>query len=170
MTRIAPAPAGRVQRAQRQFVPAASTIGASLLALLPIVTTTPLVPDFAFLVFLSWRLLRPDIWSARFALALGFVHDVLSGYPPGQAMALWTIVFLALDVIDTRLGWRDYWMDWLLAAGAILFYVSGGWLMGRLMDSGAAYIVMLPQIGLSILFYPVVARLVVALDRWRLSR
>jgi hypothetical protein len=31
-------------------------------------------------------------------------------------------------------------------------------------------IVLLPQLGLSILSYPLVARIVLTLDRWRLSR
>jgi hypothetical protein len=38
------------------------------------------------------------------------------------------------------------------------------------MGSQAAFAVMLPQLGLSVFAYPLVARLVVALDRWRLAR
>jgi hypothetical protein len=38
------------------------------------------------------------------------------------------------------------------------------------MGSRTHFGVLWPQIGLSVLAYPVVARLVVALDRWRLSR
>jgi rod shape-determining protein MreD len=33
-----------------------------LLDLLPIVATWPIVPDFAFLVLIAWRLLRPEMW------------------------------------------------------------------------------------------------------------
>ena len=40
--------------ARRQWVPLLSTLGASLLQALPVVVTTPVVPDFAFLVVLSW--------------------------------------------------------------------------------------------------------------------
>jgi hypothetical protein len=48
--------------------------------------------------------------------------------------------------------------------------VSSGWVIGRLMGSGVEYSVMLPQLGASILAYPLVARLVLSLDRWRLAR
>src|SRR3546814_4888606 len=50
-------------------------------------------------------------------------------------MALWTITFLAFDLLDSRVLFRDYWMDWFFAALAILFYVWSGWLIGQLMRS-----------------------------------
>jgi hypothetical protein len=37
------------------------------------------------------------------------------------------------------------------------------------MGSRIPFLVMLPQIAVSILVYPLVARLVLALDRWRLA-
>ena len=51
----------RIFGVRRQSVPVVSTLAASLLDLLPIVSTTPLVPDFAYLVLLAWRLVRGDI-------------------------------------------------------------------------------------------------------------
>ena len=44
------------------LVPAATVVGASLLAALPIVTQTGWFPDFGFLALVSWRLLRADPW------------------------------------------------------------------------------------------------------------
>jgi rod shape-determining protein MreD len=35
-----------------------------------------------------------------------------------------------LDLVDSRVGWRDYWMDWLFAA-AILLYSLGCWYVAR---------------------------------------
>ena len=155
---------------RRQYVPIVSTVLACLLTLLPIVVSTPIIPDFAFLTLIAWRLLRPEMWSATTALPLGLLNDLVAGHPLGQSMALWTIVFLAFDLLDSRVLFRDYWMDWFFAALAILFYVSGGWLVGRLMGSSTDFTVLLPQLGASILAFPLVARLVLALDRWRLSR
>ena len=43
---------------RRQAVPILSTLAATLLDLLPIVADRPLIPDFAFLVLIAWRLLR----------------------------------------------------------------------------------------------------------------
>jgi rod shape-determining protein MreD len=160
----------RIRDYRRRFVPAASTLLVSLLAVLPIVVTTPIVPDFAFLVLLAWRLLRPEIWTAQVALGLGLFNDLMAGHPLGQSMALWTILFLACDYVDSRVGFRDYWMDWLLAAAAITLHTLGAWYIAQLMGNSMAMSVLFPQIGLSILVYPIVARLVLALDRWRLAR
>jgi rod shape-determining protein MreD len=155
---------------RRQAVPIGSTLAAALLALLPIVASWPVLPDFAFLVLLAWRLLRPEMWPAHVALPLGLFNDLVAGLPIGQSMALWTLTFLILDLVDSRVGWRDYWMDWLFAAAAILGYSAAGWYVAKLMGSRTPYDVMLPQLGLSVFAYPLVARFVVALDRWRLSR
>jgi rod shape-determining protein MreD len=155
---------------RRQWVPILSTLAATLLDLLPIVATSPLVPDFAFLVLIAWRLLRPEMWQPQVALPLGLFNDLVAGHPIGQSMALWTLAFLLLDLVDSRVGWRDYWMDWLFAAVLIVASILGGWYVARLMGSRAEIAIMLPQILLSIFAYPLVARLVVALDRWRLAR
>ena len=160
----------RIRDYRRRFVPTLSTLLTSLLALLPIVVTTPIIPDLAFLVLLSWRLLRPEIWPAQAALPLGLFNDFVAGHPLGQSMALWTILFLVCDYVDSRLGFRDYWMDWLLAALAVTLYVIAGWYIAALMGSQIRLSVLWPQIALSILVYPIVARLVLALDRWRLAR
>ena len=155
---------------RRQYLPIITTIIACLLAALPIVVSTPIVPDFAFLTLIAWRLLRPELWTATTALPLGLFNDLVAGHPLGQSMALWTVTFLIFDLLDARLVWRDYLMDWLSAALAIGAYVVGVWYIGRLFGSRIELIVLLPQIGLSILAYPVVARIVLALDRWRLAR
>ena len=156
--------------ARRQTVPIVTTLAATLLDLLPIVADRPIIPDFAFLVLISWRLLRPEIWPAHIALPLGLFNDLIAGHPIGQSMALWTITFLILDLVDSRVGWRDYWLDWLFAALLILACTAGGWYIARLMGSVTLFKVMVPQIVLSIFTYPLVARLIVALDRWRLVR
>lgn len=171
MTRIAGSSAEVAFRDyKRRFVPVGSTLLASALSLLPIVATAPLVPDFGFLVLITWRLLRPEIWPAYAALGLGLFNDLVTGHPLGQSMALWTIAFLILDFVDSRLGFRDYWLDWLFAAAAIIFHTAGAWYVARMMGSDISFMVMVPQIIVSILAYPLVARAVLALDRWRLAR
>ena len=155
---------------RRRWVPLLSTVIAILLATLPIVASSPLLPDFGFLMLITWRLLRPEIWTAQMALALGLLSDLVTGHPLGQGMLLWTTTFLAIDLIDTRLGFRDYWMDWLIAAAMIIFETVGAWYIALLMGSDIRFMVMIPQLGLSILAYPVAARIVLGLDRWRLMR
>ncbi|HTU10532.1 MAG TPA: rod shape-determining protein MreD [Allosphingosinicella sp.] len=155
---------------RRRYVPLISTIFAMLLGLLPVVNSSLWVPDLAFLVLVTWRLVRPEIWQAQVALGLGLLADLISGAPLGQSMLLWTLVFLGLDYADYLLGVRDYWLDWTLATAAILFHTAGVWYIALLMGAKVSVLVMLPQLILSILAYPLVARLVLRLDRWRLAR
>lgn len=155
---------------RRQYVPLLSTIAACLISILPIVTSAPLVPDFAFMTLIAWRLLRPEMWSTTTALGLGLFNDLVTAHPLGQSMALWGLTFLIMDAVDSRVVWRDYWMDWLFASLFILGYHYGDWLIGRWLGSSAEFGVLWPQIGASVLIYPVVARIILVLDRWRLTR
>lgn len=155
---------------RRRFVPVGSTMAASLLALLPLVPASPLVPEIALLVVIAWRLLRPEIWPAYMALGLGLFNDLVAGHPLGQSMALWTLIFLACDFIDSRLGFRDYWMDWLIAAAAILFHAALSWEIAALMGSRVEFLVLMPQTIAGVLVYPLAALFILRLDRWRLSR
>lgn len=160
----------QLRQAQRRYVPIASTIAACLFALLPIVATVPLLPDLAFLTLIAWRLMRPEMWTPRAALAIGLLNDIVAGHPIGQSMALWTIAFLILDLVDSRTVYRDFWLDWLLAGLLIAFYTIGDWYIGQWMGSSASLSVMTPQILIAVLAFPAVARIVAALDRWRLAR
>jgi rod shape-determining protein MreD len=155
---------------RRRFVPVATTVLAILFGLFPLIVTTPLVPDLGFLVLLTWRLLRPEIWMPTTALWLGLFDDMISAHPIGQSMALWTMIFLLFDLIESRIDYKDFWFDWLFAAGAISFHTFGAWYIAVLMDSPTPFSLMLPQIGFAILAYPVAARIILGLDRWRLAR
>jgi rod shape-determining protein MreD len=156
--------------ARRQVVPVLSTLAAALLDALPIVIQAPLVPDFAFLVLIAWRLLRPEMWQASIALPLGLFNDLVAGHPIGQSMLIWTVTFLVLDLIDSRVGWRDYWLDWLFASLAILGNSAAAWYIARISGAPVRFEILLPQLLLSVFSYPLVARLVLGLDRWRLQR
>jgi rod shape-determining protein MreD len=106
-------PRGQIGRGPSPFaayLPAATVVAASLLAALPIVSTSGWYPDFGYLVFISWRLLRADPWPPWWGAPLGFVNDLFTGYPVGFSIALWSATMLALDLVDRRTMWRDYWI------------------------------------------------------------
>lgn len=171
MSRIAGSSAEVAYRElRRRFVPVTSTLLACLVSIIPVVAQAPVLPDFGFLVLITWRLLRPEIWPAYVALGIGLFSDLVSGHPIGQSMALWTTMFLLFDALDSLTGFRDYWLDWVVAAAAISFHTAGTWYVARYMGSPIPFSVMVPQLLLSIFAYPLVARLVLGLDRWRLAR
>lgn len=152
------------------FVPAATVVGASLLAALPIVSTSGWFPDFGFLVFISWRLLRADPWPAWWAAPLGLVNDLFTGYPIGFSIALWSASVLALELIDRRTMWRDYWIEWMLAAILIAINEWLHWHVARAAGADLPFTVMLPQLLISICVFPLSAWIVSRADSWRLGR
>lgn len=161
---------GQGPKAFAAFVPAASVVAASLLAALPIVDQSGWYPDFGFLVLISWRLLRSDPWPGWWAAPMGLVNDLLTGSPIGFSIALWSATMLALDLVDRRTMWRDYWIEWGLAAALIAI---DEWLQWRVAASGGARVpieAIVPPLVLSICVFPLSAWLVSRVDRWRLAR
>lgn len=151
--------------------PVATVMLASALpAMLPMIATFPILPPLGLLLFIAWRRLRSDLWPAWIGLPLGLWDDLFSGQPVGSAMALWTIIVLVFEAIEYRMLWQDQWIDWLLAAGAIALAIFGGVFLLSWTGPTISYAIVAPQFGWSVLAYPLVARLVAALDRWRLRR
>ncbi len=147
-------------------VPAVSVLAGSSITLLPVIFTFPVLPPFGLIMLLGWRLTRPDALPVWAPLLLGLFDDLISGQPFGSAMLLWTVSFLVVDLLDQRLVWHDFWQDWLLAAGAIASCL----ILGRLIASPiGAHVdtVLLLQVIVSIMLYPVIIRLIAWLDRKR---
>ncbi|OYX17193.1 MAG: rod shape-determining protein MreD [Sphingomonadales bacterium 32-67-7] len=143
-----------------------SIVLASLITLIPFKATVPLLPPFGLMMLLAWRLHRPDLLKPWAPLLLGFVDDMVSGQPLGNAMFFWTVSFIAIDVLDTRIVWRDFLQDWLLAAGAIGFCLIGGRLVSTPLDAHVDTVLLI-QILISIALFPVLSRLVSRLDQRR---
>lgn len=149
---------------RRRVVSPLSVVAGSLLAIFPLIASFPVLPPFGLMMLLAWRLRRHDalpIWSP---LLLGLFDDLVSGQPLGSAVVLWTVSFFSIDLIERRLVFRDFWQDWLVAAGGIAVCLA----LGRLLASPLAADVdslLLVQVAVSILLFPVVASVVSRLDR-----
>lgn len=152
------------------YVPAASVVLASLLAALPVVSLSGWWPNFGLLMLLGWRMLRADAWPAWWAAPLGLVNDLLSGAPLGMSVALWTALMLAMDVIDRRTQWRDYWIEWAVAT---LLIAVAAWVEAEVASMAGApprRSMTIPAAFIEILAFPLAAYVAVRLDRWRLGR
>ena len=161
---------GRPSAWRLQLIPLATTLLGSCVSLLPFITSAPILPPFGLLMALGWRLLRPELWAAWMALPLGLGDDLITGAPPGTAMTLWTIAFLVIDLIDSRPMWRDHWLDWWIATGAILWCAVGGWAIGWFVAGGGLPWALIAPTLIAIVAFPPVARLCAVLDRWRLAK
>jgi rod shape-determining protein MreD len=151
-------------------IPALSVAAASLLSLLPIVAEVGWMPDTGFLLLLAWRLLRSDVIPAWLAAPLGLWNDLVLGLPIGLSVAIWTGSMLVLDLSDRRTMWRDYWVEWLLAAVLLLVAELATREVDAAMNAPYPFQTILPPLAIAILTFPLAAWVASALDRWRLGR
>ena len=152
------------------IIPTGTVMVASLLTLLPVIADAPLMPPLGFLTLLAWRMLRSDIWPIWIGAPLGLFDDLVSGQPVGSAVALWTIFMLAMDAMDRRVIWRDYWIDWIIAGVALLFVLVSGALLADVTAPADLVRLSGPQWLLSLFLVPPTMVLVARIDRWRLRR
>ncbi|MDE1466779.1 rod shape-determining protein MreD [Aurantiacibacter sp. D1-12] len=151
-------------------VPWLTILLASLAPMLPLIASAPLFPPLGYLFLLAWRVLRPGILPMWAGLPLGFFDDLYSGQPLGSGILLFSLTMIVLDLIELRFPWRGFWQDWGVAAVCTVTY-----LILAAMFSGASLPwiklpLILPQIVLAIMLFPVVAQIVALLDRLRLRR
>lgn len=163
-TRINLAPSPALAR----IVPWLSVILASIVPGWFVIGAAPVLPPFGLLVFVAWAQLRPGVLPVWAGFPLGFVDDLYSGQPLGSAVVLWSLAILVLEVIEARLPWRSFVIETLVAAGLISAYIFGSLGFANAAGAETSVLVVLPQIAVSVLTYPLVCRLVALLDRLRL--
>ncbi|WP_395636486.1 rod shape-determining protein MreD [Sphingorhabdus sp.] len=150
-------------------IPIASVAIASMITALPIFTEEPLLPPLGLLMFLSWRLMRPGLLPVWSGVPFGLMDDVFSGQPFGSAGLLWSLAILVIEIIDARAIWRDHLQDWIIAAILIAAVLLGGLWIAGMAHAAPDPAVLIPQIILSILLYPLAVRICARLDNWRLA-
>jgi rod shape-determining protein MreD len=141
----------------------------SMTPLLPIIATAPVMPPWGLLVLLAWRMLHRNLWPVWMGIPLGVFDDIFSGQPLGSAMMLWTLALLGLDVLDRRMIWRDFWQEWGIAGALVAAMLLLQLLISYATGGATNPLLLLPQMLLSILAFPLVARTCAMLDDWRLS-
>ena len=158
-------------RTGAEYIPAATVLAGTALSLLPIVSSSGWWPDFGLLMLLGWRLLRADAWPAWWAAPLGFANDVVLGNPIGLSVALWTAMMIVMDILDRRTMWRDYWIEWAIAAALIALSELAHWRIAALMGADVPFNVSTgPAMLIGMLAFPVAALIASRVDRWRLGR
>lgn len=133
-----------------------------------LIASAPVMPPMGFLCFVAWRQLRPGLLPVWSGLPLGLFDDLYSGQPYGSAVLLWSIAAIVLDLVETRLPWRNFLTEWLVAAALILVYVVACLGLANMAGAGAPVPVVLPQVVISALAFPLIGRFVAMVDRFRL--
>ena len=166
--------ARRINRSQSPVlafgVPWLTVLAGSLTPLLPVIAPAPVMPPFGFVVLLAWRLLRPGLFPLWAGVPLGLFDDLFSGQPVGSGIFLYSLTLLGIELIELRLPWRGFVLDWALASLTMALYLAAAALVSGRHVSTVQLSVIAPQLVLSVVTYPVVARLVALFDRLRLTR
>lgn len=152
------------------LVPWLSILLASVAPGWPFIASIPLMPPLGFLALLGWRQLHPGLLPVWAGLPLGLVDDLVSGQPTGSGVLLWSVTMLGLEAIELRWPWRNFLVEWGVSAVLISVYLVIAGFFANGVGRPDWLLVIPPQILLSILIYPVVARMVAWLDRLRLTR
>ena len=147
-------------------LPWSSVMAGSLLAIVPIVATVPLLPPLGLLMLLAWRLLARFALRRWAAAPLGLFDDLVSGQPLGGSVLLWSLCFLFIDLVEARLIYRDFWQDWLIAAGAVAFCIVGGRLIAVPIRAHVDLLLLMQTVA-GIALFPLAARIVAWIDRKR---
>ena len=133
------------------------------------IASAPVLPPLGFLFFVCWQQLRPGLLPIWAGLPLGLFEDLFSGQPFGSAVLLWSFSAIVLEVIETRLPWRNFVTEWLVAIGLIIAYIVFSLALANIAGAAAPLHVVVPQIVISVLSYPVVGLIVAKADRIRLT-
>lgn len=151
------------------MVPVISVMVGSMVTTMPLIVQHPLLAPMGFLIFLAWRLMRPEFWPMWAGLPLGLFDDMFSGQPFGSSGLLWSLTMLAVQMIDTRTPWRDYWQDWFIAGVLIVLALFIGLAIVGLAHNRPEMTILIPQILFSILIFPLIVRICARLDAIRLA-
>ncbi|MBF9150187.1 rod shape-determining protein MreD [Novosphingobium jiangmenense] len=149
-------------------LPWATIMLASMASFSPVISSAPVMPPLAYMMLLAWRMMRPGMLPLWVGLPLGFFDDLYSGMPFGSGIVLWSATMLAMEVVDERFLWRGFAQDWLAASALITAYLFLSSVLAGIATGYPLPIVIVPQLLMSLVLYPVVTRLVALLDRVRL--
>ncbi|SFP40816.1 rod shape-determining protein MreD [Qipengyuania nanhaisediminis] len=151
-------------------IPWLSILLGSLLPVFALAAALPMVPPLGFLTLLAWRLVRPGLLPVWAGFPLGLFDDLFSGQPFGFAILLWSMTMLVIEFVELRLPWRAFWQDWFTAGLLVVVYLLAGWLLSGATPTLPALVALIPQLLMSVLMFPIVARIVARFDRLRLMR
>ena len=107
-------------------------------------------------------------------LVLTLVLVALVGYLSanviGSGILLFSVTLIVIELVEARFPWRNFWLDWLMATAIVTTYILVAAVFSGGVDNFVQLSVIVPMLIVSIVLYPIVARLVAMLDRLRLMR
>ena len=163
---------GRINRAPSPVIalalPWLTIMLASMAPTLPVIASSPLLPPLGFMLLLAWSQVRPGLLPVWAGFPLGLWDDLYSGQPFGSGILLWSLTMIASDIVEARFPWRNFATEWLVASLFLVFYLLATLAIANLAGGATSIGAILPQLALTLLFYPGAGRLAAVFDRVRL--
>lgn len=153
----------------RYAVPAVICVCLVVAMLAPLPLPVPAMPNLALLAVLAWVMLQPALMPPWLAFGVGALADLLFGMPIGVNATLFAVAAGSIRLLDLMLVDRSHLVDWL---GVSLLLLACTLAIGPLMALAGRPVPVLPllwQVLTSMIAWPVLLRLCVALQR-RLAR
>lgn len=151
-------------------IPYLSILLGSMIPAFALAGSMPFLPPLGFLLFFGWRIIRPGLLPMWVGLPLGAFDDLFSGQPFGSGILLWSIAMITIEFIEARWPWRGFWQDWVTYATATTLYLFLALIVSGTFVNLHHLVAIAPQVLLSVLLYPMIARMVATLDKLRLKR
>ena len=153
----------------RVTVPGLMALALLLIGVLPLGLPDfgPIAPVLTLPAVYYWSIYRPDLMPAPLAFALGLLHDILNGGPPGlMALVLLLVQGACVSQSKVVVG-KSFVVGWfgflLIAAGAHI----AAWLLACIYYFQAlAFWPVLMQFVVTMLLYPFIARLFSLTQAW----
>lgn len=147
-------------RGWRAAIPALTVFLAVLFgSRLPVVSSTPILPDLGLPLLIAWRLYQPSLMPIWAALPLGLASDIMLVQPLGIDSTAWPLALAVMEILERRFIGRTFAIDWAVAALAVLIATLADWRLTLLMGQTAMLTPLLPRAVLAILTVPIALRL-----------
>ena len=140
----------------------------SLLPTIPTIASTPLMPPLGYMLLVAQLQQRPGLFPAWAGFPLGLVDDLFSGQPFGSAALLWSLTVLLLEAQEYRFPWRNYLQDWAVGTALVAGYLLLAALLAGIGSHPVPLAIILPQIGIAVLAFPLAGRIAAVCDKLRL--
>ena len=115
--------------------------------------------------------INPRARRDEFGSKINRDHSRLLAYGvPWLSILLFSLTLIAAELLDARFPWRSFWQDWIIASGTVAAYLAVAALFSGARVDMSQLTALLPQLLLSVLTFPIIARMVSLLDRLRLLR
>ncbi|MEM6811164.1 MAG: rod shape-determining protein MreD [Pseudomonadota bacterium] len=89
---------------------------------------------FFFMALFYWSVYRPSLFSGIFLFFLGFLQDIIIGYPIGLHAVFYITFYFILKAQRTFIMAQTYFVQWLIFSLSVIFLLACEWIFFSLIS------------------------------------